>query len=406
MTREELLNNTLKKIFSVRTTILQLSTGSGKTKIAIDCIKAIEDKLIKQGEEQITVNILVPRRALINNWKDELKKWDYHSKGIDIKCYNSIDKCNRYADIWIFDEAQHMSEARRETFIDMKISPTSKIIVLSATLPKEIMYFFESFGTYNIVKNTLNDAIEDNILPTPTIITIPIQLDTKNRQYTIIKNPRCNNPIECNFEERWNYIKRFSNRKIIIHCTARQYYSYMSDQIDWYKKRFMSSRSIAIKNKWLRSAGDRLKWLSMYKNNTVKYILSLLKEQRTLTFCNNIEQSEILGSNAIHSKTSKALKTLDDFNNNKIKHITAVHILDEGMNLKDCKVAIFANLNASEIIGIQRVGRSLRCKNPYIIIPYIVNSRDEEIKNKMLENYNKEYIINLSDISKIKEVKI
>ena len=61
MTREELLNKTLDKFLSVRTTILQLSTGSGKSKIAIDCMKVLEQKLLKEGEEGITINILVPR---------------------------------------------------------------------------------------------------------------------------------------------------------------------------------------------------------------------------------------------------------------------------------------------------------------------------------------------------------
>lgn len=72
------------------------------------------------------------------------------------------------------------------------------------------------------------------------------------------------------------------------------------------------------------------------------------------------------------------------------------------MNLVDCQVGIYANLNSSDTIVKQRMGRLLRHKNPVLIVPYFVGTRDEELVNKMLENYNPKLITVINDYKKIK----
>ena len=67
-------------------------------------------------------------------------------------------------------------------------------------------------------------------------------------------------------------------------------------------------------------------------------------------------------------------------------------MLDEGINLNDCQVGIFAYINSSERMQIQKIGRILRHKNPVIILPYFVNTREEEIVEKMLQQYDKSLI--------------
>ena len=63
-------------------------------------------------------------------------------------------------------------------------------------------------------------------------------------------------------------------------------------------------------------------------------------------------------------------------------------MLDEGINLAECKVGIYNNLNSSERIIKQRLGRILRHKEPVVIIPYFKNTREEELVKVMLEDYN------------------
>ena len=77
-------------------------------------------------------------------------------------------------------------------------------------------------------------------------------------------------------------------------------------------------------------------------------------------------------------------------------------MLDEGVNLTNCRVGIYASLNSSERMIIQKMGRLLRHKEPIIIIPYFKNTRDEEIVNKMMIQYNSENV----QIVELKDFKI
>lgn len=52
-----------------------------------------------------------------------------------------------------------------------------------------------------------------------------------------------------------------------------------------------------------------------------------------------------------------------------------------------------------KIIVVKRI---LRHKKPVLIIPYFVNTREEEIVKQMLNNYNPELIQTITDIKNIK----
>ena len=164
----------------------------------------------------------------------------------------------------------------------------------------------------------------------------------------------------------------------------------------------MSTRNEIIKGKWLHLAKERLDWLSSLKNNYLKQLLEKLKDERVLTFCNNIEQTEILGKYCINSKNADSADNLRLFNEGKINHITSCNMLNEGVNLVDCRVGIYGNLNSSEILIAQRLGRLLRHKNPVIIIPYYKNTREEELVANMIENYNRDLIKQCKEIKDIK----
>ena len=62
------------------------------------------------------------------------------------------------------------------------------------------------------------------------------------------------------------------------------------------------------------------------------------------------------------------------------------------VNLTNCRYGIFANINASESIQIQRIGRTLRHKDPVIMIPFFRDTREEELVRKWMESYNKDLI--------------
>lgn len=388
MTREE-ISDLLQNV-SNKEIILELSTGFGKSLMALQYIDKVFAKKIL---------IVVPRLVLINNWKEEIIKWKYNHllDKITFTTYVSLHKhTNDSWDVICYDEAHHLSDRCRD--IDSVI--TSKFrIFLSATIKKELKWWIkETYPKARFITVSLKSAIDNETLPDPKVFLIPLTLDNGNSTEILIKkNKKTTLTKECFYKDRWKYMKMYNCH---IKCTPYQYYTEMSNEIEYWKKQSMFKE--AFKFKWLKCCNDRLKWLSNQKNNIIALILKHLKDYRVLTFCNSIEQTELLGKYCINSKNKESLKYLNLFNEGKIKHITSVAILDEGCNLAQCKIGLFAMLNSSDRMIFQRLGRILRHKEPVIIIPYFKNTREEEVVAKMVENYNPELIQVINNLEEIK----
>lgn len=378
MTREEINNLALSKIDNTKYLILELITGFGKSKLAIDLINHICERVYKNDQCPTKVLLLVSKNVHKQTWRDEITKWggiktDY----LTIECYDSLKK---YKDDWfdviVADEMQHLSDNRLDILSTIKIQES--FIGLSATIKKTMKEYFINNYNANIIKCGLKEAVESEVLPEPLVYLLSLRLDNTQYKYKA---------------------KRF-NKDVIT--TQQGCYNCMSSYIEFKKREYFNSKNIFKQRQWLSAAGNRLKWLSEQKKDIILSLLDKFKNYKTLTFCNNIKQAEVLGKYNITSKNKNSTKNLEMFNNNKIKHITSVNILNEGVNLNNCRIGIFCNLNSSEIITKQRIGRLLRHKKPVIIVPYYINTREEELVNKMIEEYNKENIITVNDINSIK----
>lgn len=377
MTREEIHDLALSKIDMTKYMILELITGFGKSKLAIDLINHICDRVFRNNECP-TILILVSKTVHKQTWKDEIKKWGgIKSNHITIECYESLKNYeNSCFDIVVADEMQHLSEARIDVLETIHINES--FIGLSATIKRDMRDYFIHSHKAEVIKCGLKEAVEDEVLPEPTVYLLPLTLDTTIYTYKV---------------------KKFG-RDIIT--TQKGYYDSISSLIEWYKNKYFNSRNERMKNLWLSTAGKRLKWCAEQKEALVLHLLDKFRNYKTLTFCSSIEQSERLGKYNITSKNKASVKNLEMFNLNKIKHITACNILNEGVNLTNCRIGIFCNLNSSEIVVKQRVGRILRHKSPIIIIPYFKDTREEELVQKMIEEYSKDSIISVDSINDIK----
>lgn len=390
-------DNVLQEILNLGgvNTLLELPTGIGKSRMAIEKVKSLRNK-----KEQHLL-IVVPRNVHKANWADEIKKWwPKCDLKISYTTYVSFPKYKGHWDFVIFDECHHLSERCREALCDFEIGHS---ILLSATVNKslkdELKEVFDDLVSY---KKDLRDVIEDEILPDPRVYLWPLDLRTDLPTESIWKNPKAKGRlIECSWTNRWNFIKQKAC-PVKIYCTERQYYSDLCGQIEYWKKRSYSTRSQIARNKWLRLCSERLKWLSDKKVKYLHQLLPSLIKHRTLTFCNSIEQTELLGEYCINSKNTESVQYLEDFNSGKIDHITACNMLNEGMNLFNCQIGIYANLNSSESIIKQRMGRLLRHTNPVIIVPYFKGTREEELVQTMLEDYNPKLVTTISNIKEIK----
>lgn len=393
MTREEARDEIL--LIESPNILCELPTSFGKTKVALDLMQMRFPTIEYTIDTKILV--VIPRLVLIDNWKDEFKKWGYerYLRYVEFVTYVSLPKKAGSWDMVIFDEVHHLSARCREALESFTIRNS---VMLSATvgrdMKKELKVLFPDLYVYKV---STKQAIQEEILPDPRVYLIPLTLDNIHPNYEIIKNKSQKAELVIPYAQKFDYAK-VKNRRIVIKCTQRQYYDDMSAMIAWYKKKMFNE---VFKNLFLRKSGDRLKWLSEQKSSFVRQLLDQLDGQRTLTFCNGIPQTEELGKYCINSKNKASEENLHKFNEGKVDHITACNMLDEGMNLVNCRVGVYAVLNSSERMIKQKLGRLLRHPDPVIIIPYFKGTRDEEIVGKMLEDYNPELVSTITNLTEL-----
>lgn len=391
MTREQIRNDILN--LKSKYILAELPTSVGKTRVALD--------FMHEKEVEGDILIVIPRLILIDNWKKEIIKWGYepYLPQITFTTYISLPKYTKGKkyDLVIFDECHHLSERAREAAEELVSNYT---LLLSATvnrtLKKEIKMLFPQLECYKI---SMREAIDEDILPDPEVFLIPLEL-SNNIIETMVINPKAKKTTKASFPYRF-MARKDKNTKYIIECTQQEYYSDLSAMVDFYKRNYFHTNNQAIYFRWQQKAKERLMWLSGLKNNVALQLLEKLKDKRTLTFCNGIEQTELLGKYCINSKNIESNNILEDFNKEIINHITACNILNEGANLTNCQIGIFVSINSSDTMRIQKLGRILRHKEPKIFILYYKNTREEELVQEMLENYNSELVTVVDSISNL-----
>lgn len=402
MTREALVDQAVK-LFEKNTSVALLwATGVGKSAAAIK----MANKYIGKTKNK-NVLLVVAEVAHKENWQKEFEKWGMINATLTIECYASLHKYrNTNWDLIIFDEAHHLgSDLRLEVLSSMR---SSKNILLSATLDRGMLNELENILGYIVPhKIGLQDAIDFNILPGPHIHLIPLTLDNVKTDQWIVEewgDESKRIPIYTDLRDKWKYLrnkKQYPNIKLCMRCTALQKYNYLTEQSEYWKKKYMSCRQEYMKNKWMQIGIQRKRFLGEVKTHIVKRLIEKLKDKRYICFCASVAQAEYLGKeNAIHSKVKKAQGIIDAFNEKKIDNLYAVGMLQEGQNLVDIEAGIIIQLDGSERPFIQKFGRSLRASDPHQYIFYYKNTRDEEYLNNILEDFNSDYI-NVLDVKKL-----
>lgn len=389
MTKEEVEKLVLHS--TARTLLLELPTSYGKTKLALQWMDS--KKLFRKK-----ILIVVPKLVLIPNWQDEIKKWGYerYLPNITFVTYVSFPKKAGNWDIIIWDEGHHLSERCRNAIKDFNYTFG---IILSATVSKSVKWSLNTvFPSLEMIEVSQQEAMSEEVLPTPKIYLLPLNLDNVTRNAVIIKNPKMSVVKTIPYERRWTVLN-IKNIQFRIPCTQRQYYDDLDSIIAWLKDQ--ADDNPRLHQLWLHKCGERLKWLSSIKVSKIQSILSQIPKHRVITFCGSIAQTKELGKNCINSKNKEASTVLESFNNKEINHITCVDMLNEGCNLVDCQIGIFSIINASTRLQVQKVGRLLRHKQPIIILPYYRTTREEDIVKKMVEDYDESFVHTIYDIKQI-----
>lgn len=388
--REPILNEVLS--MNSRAILLEMGTGLGKTRLAIE-------KTHQLFGNELQLLVVVPTYAVMNGWPLEFKKAGREEmlKSVTFTTYDSLSKrTGTHWDMVIFDEAHHLTD---DYLLVLRKIKSKNFIFLTATMRPYTYWGIKAvlpeLETYT---KGLQSAMEDGIISYPTIILMPMKLDTKEEKFTYEIVPKKvtkvdPKPYVMTPSMYWKLRNRKDNTKYTLRGTAWDYNRLMSRFIEGLKK----YKSGPARFKYLNMAGIRLKWLSRQKDKQVKELLEYLKNERTLTFCSDIEHTEVFGPNSVHSKKEEdVMEIIDAFNRGEINHIQTCRMLNEGVNLVNCRIGIFANISSSDIMNVQRIGRILRHVSPILIFPYFVDTREEEIVNGMVGDYNPELVKTIS----------
>lgn len=391
--RTNLQDSVIKLIAENKRVALQWATGVGKGYTSVRIIKELKPT---------KVLIVVAETAHKNNWIEEINKAggiDSMFTQITIECYASLKNYRDTKwDLIILDEAHHIgSDIRLDIISTIK---SDMILLLSATLEKETLQCLELiFGRFKSLKIDIQEAIDNGYLPQPKIFLIPMSLDYTHKTEIIeeswgIKSKRIE--IRCDFKDRWKYLKNkssFPNVTLIMNCTPYDKYHYLSDNMEYNLKRYMTTRKEIFKTKALRFGSQRKALMGETKTERAGRLIDSLRSQRYICFCTNIQQADALGgADAIHSKRQDNQAVIDNFNNGITDRLFAVGMAQEGMNLKNIQAGIIIQLDGKERAFIQKFGRTLRAEDPVQYIFYYRNTQDEKWLNKVLEGIDKNYI--------------
>lgn len=388
MTREDIYLSCQQALFKSNCLLLESATGTGKSRIAIDLSNWITSHFYR--DSKLSMLLLVAKKVHKKTWEDEIQKWGGLNCEITMECYESLHKhTGERFDIILMDEVHHIGSEKR--LQKLKSIKYSFMIGLSATIPRKTKQYFRYTYHSQVVSCDIVEAIDSDILPEPTILLFPLQVENTRISEELELHPKAPGPvIHCEYKDLKKY--KFKNVHVICRCTQKQKLYELDSLISWFKTKAMSNPR--MKQTWLYFCGKRLEFLADCKLQWVKLILHHLRDERTITFCKTIAQAEQLGKDCLHSQNKDTALLYDKFNQKKINHITAVNILNENANLVDCRYGIFCNITSSDIITNQRQGRLLRHKDPVMVIPYYKGTREEELVKKGIEGFKSVKTIN------------
>lgn len=400
MNREEVQKEVVELKSTYHNMVVEIATGVGKTKIAIDIISELSKKVFEEEDSEVQVLILLAETTHKENWKNEFKKWGISTDKVRFECYQSMRKCvvDMY-DLIILDEVHRVDTSLRLDIL--KSIKTNNTLFLSATISDSLFDTLnKNYSNLYRYTFTLKDAIDNKILPEPEIILIPLKLDTKViNQECEFKRGKGTQKIRVEEKSKWTYIldkKNYPNLWLKYNTTEYGKYKYLDDKFESIKKKLKNNPSNKALTTVMAKAGlDRKNYTASLKTKYAKIIVKELENsnKRFICFCADINQSEELNKkNSINSTIDNADKLITNFNNKNINSLFAVKMLIEGTNLTDIDAGVIVQLNSKERIFIQQIGRVFRSKSPVQYILYYKNTKDEEYVKEVLKGIPDKYI--------------
>lgn len=407
-----------------------LSTGSGKSKIAIDAIKEGNFK-----------NILItsPRTNLKEMWKTELNKWNitqqlitlfwietmYENIPINITieniqtCYKWDEEILKTFDLIILDEIHTITSPEYGRLITVAKSANIARIGLTATpsLHDDFKKFF--YDNYIPIVYEYYDSAKDGIINKRQYYIYKYKLTD---DYKIIAGTKAK-PFNVGEATQYSYLSdQIKKGQLLMSRTGSK--DWFNDAAEWawkglgtssqksaamtylnaikYRKSFLwnlsSSADIAIKIK--------KKILTEFKG-IYTYTGDSMNSNKVLLFSELTTQAEKLSVYSIHSKQNEETnkKLLQMFDDDEIRELSSVRSLTLGLNIKGANWAIMESYNSSPTDALQRLGRTDRLStddvaNVVILVPE--GTQANEWFNKFSESLDLSEALYINNINEIK----
>ena len=419
-----------------------LSTGSGKSKIAIDAIKNGKFK-----------NILItsPRTNLKENWRKELYKWGFKDYGdywnfdaygnckynITIEniqtCYKwSLEQIQQF-DYIIQDEIHTMVTPEYGRLINLAKAVNISVTGLTATPDahkEEKRLFYE---TYCPIIYEYLDSAKDGIVNKRKYIIYEYEL---TNDYQITAGTKAK-PFKKGEKSQYEYLTNQLKRgQIQMSRTGSQ--DWFRDAANWgwknqgtpaqkiaaiqylnaikYRKEFLwnldSSADIAVKIKELILETEKLNIAQLKARSSsdrANVLFQSIKWNKVLLFSELTAQAEKLSKYTIHSNNSEEhnKQTLFAFDSGTIRELASCNSLTLGLNIKGANYAIMESYSGSTTGFAQKAGRTDRLAvDDIATVIFIVpkGTQSEQWFNnatKQLDLSEAVYVNSLSQIKKL-----
>lgn len=343
--------------------MLKWATGAGKTKESF----SLTERVIRSPNYSIL--IVVAETQHKQNWRDEMKKWNFNLK-TTIICYASLKKYRgTHHDVLILDECHHCSSPLRQDIL--RTIKADNVFALSATPGDSLPILQRLYGKFDVSTKGLNNLIKTGKLPKPEVFVYDLRLSEEH-------------PNGCTVSEG-------------------ERYRMVESMIKKYRGVFAHTHFQGDKFKMLQAGLERKRLLGELKVPFVSYLLSKIHDKRYICFCPTIEIARQLyalhpvGSACINSKESSKEneENLAAFNNGDKDHLFVVGMLTEGTNLVNIEAGVLMQLDRGERTMIQKFGRTLRSEHPKMYFFRFLDTVDDKLVRNIAWNIDSEYLTNV-----------
>lgn len=390
-----------------------ICTGGGKSRIGV--LRAME---VVAAKPNAKIFLMVPTEKLRDiTWKDEFEEWgasDIWNNNVTRACYVSVSNFQACEwDLVICDEFHHITPACMPFFTTSEIK---SILGLTATPPADSVKkkIIEVLAPISFVYS-LEEGVRDGIVAPFNIDVIFTNLNHIDKT---VKAGSPKKPFYQSEKQAYDYwngileqrraeIKTYNDNlfKLGYSETGKVEYEqlrrptpyidyvsnnnkFIKDQILDFLKKKKTAEIIHF-----RAIGKRKEILYNSTNKeriAERYIQQCNPNKRYLFFAGSIPQSErLLPGRTFHSKIGD--DAYNAFIAGEANSLITIGKLNEGANIPLLDEAFAVQLQATELVLIQRVGRVIRLRDGHkgrMIILCVKDTQDEVWLQKAMKSFN------------------